>query len=103
MFEPRTNSSMRDIFQDVYPDSFDHADLVFIREPSMIEKVPEKERFSSKKLVEDLLSKGKEAYYNSDTDSIMDHIVKIAATDDLVLIMSNGGFDNIHERLLERL
>lgn len=103
VFEPRTNSSMRDIFQDVYPDSFDHADLVFIREPSMIEKVPEKERFSSKKLVDDLLSKGKEAYYNSDTDSIMDHIVKIAATDDLVLIMSNGGFDNIHERLLERL
>ncbi|MCP3924818.1 MAG: UDP-N-acetylmuramate:L-alanyl-gamma-D-glutamyl-meso-diaminopimelate ligase [Desulfobacterales bacterium] len=103
VFEPRTNSSMRDIFQNIYPSSFDDADLIFIREPSMIKKVSESERFSSKKLVSDLNSKGKEAYYYNETESIMEHIAKIAEKNDLVLIMSNGGFDNIHERLLDIL
>jgi UDP-N-acetylmuramate: L-alanyl-gamma-D-glutamyl-meso-diaminopimelate ligase len=103
VFEPRTNSSMRKVFQDIYPLSFDDADLTCIRHPSLLDKIPPAQRFSSKKLVADLKQRGKDAHYFPDTDSIIDFIVSEAAPGDLILIMSNGGFDNIHERLLNRL
>jgi UDP-N-acetylmuramate: L-alanyl-gamma-D-glutamyl-meso-diaminopimelate ligase len=100
VFEPRTNSSMRNVFQDIYPLSFDRADLICIRQPSLLEKIPQEIRFSSEKLVADLKKKDKDAHYFQDTDSIIDFLVSEAKPGDLVLVMSNGGFDNIHERLL---
>lgn len=103
VFEPRTNSSMRKVFQDVYPLSFDDADIICISKPPLLEKIPSDERFSSEKLVEDLKIKGKEAYFFSNTQAIIDFLVKTAKSGDLILIMSNGGFENIHERLLAAL
>lgn len=104
VFEPRTNSSMRNVFQDIYPLSFDEADVICIREPSMLAKIPPAERFSSHKLVNDLNRRGKVAHYFPDTDSIVDFLSsQNLETGDLILVMSNGGFDNIHERLLKIL
>ncbi|MBU1055672.1 MAG: UDP-N-acetylmuramate:L-alanyl-gamma-D-glutamyl-meso-diaminopimelate ligase [Proteobacteria bacterium] len=103
VFEPRTNSSMRKVFQDVYPLSFDDADIICISKPPLLEKIPFDERFSSEKLVEDLKIKGKDAYFFNNTQSIIDFLVKTAKSGDLILIMSNGGFENIHERLLAAL
>jgi len=103
IFEPRTNSSMRNIFQDIYPRSFDQADLICIRKPPLLDKIPEDIRFSSEKLVDDLKVLGKDAHYFPDTDSIIDFVITKALPGDCVLIMSNGGFDNIHQRLLDKL
>ena len=103
VFEPRTNTSMRDIFQGVYPDCFDEADLICIRRPPLLNKIPEGRRFSSEALVDDLKKKGKAAYYFAETDGIIAFLAEEARRGDVVLIMSNGGFDNIHERLLETL
>jgi UDP-N-acetylmuramate: L-alanyl-gamma-D-glutamyl-meso-diaminopimelate ligase len=103
VFEPRTNSSMRRVFQAAYAESFDPADLVCIRKPSMLEKVPEGERFSSETLAADLARRGKTSYFFPDTNGIIDFILADGRPGDVVLIMSNGGFDNIHERLLESL
>lgn len=103
VFEPRTNSSMRNIFQKTYARSFDAADIICVREPPLLSKIPENERFSSTKLVDDLKSKGLEAAYFPDTDAILEYLYHTAKTGDTVLVMSNGGFDNIHERLLKKL
>ncbi len=103
VFEPRTNTSMRKVFQDVYLLSFDAADLICIRKPSRLEKIPFDQRFSSEKLVADLKCRGKDAHYFPDTESIIDFLTEKARPNDLILVMSNGGFDNIHERLLDRL
>ncbi len=103
VFEPRTNSSMRKVFQNVYPHSFQHADLICIREPSFPEKIPSEERFSSEQLVADLKDGGKTAHCFPDTDSIIDFLAGSATSGDLILVMSSGGFDNIHERLLAAL
>ena len=103
VFEPRTNSSMRDVFQEAYGEAFGEADLICIRQPPLLEKIPEGHRFSSQALVEDLTRRGKRAFFFPDTDAILDYLAKEARIGDLVLIMSNGGFDNIHERLLDRL
>lgn len=103
VFEPRTNSSMRDVFQNSYPDSFDDADLVLIRKPPHLEKIPEDHRFSSEKLVSDLEKKGVNAYFFETTEGIIDFVTDETKSGDLVLIMSNGGFDQIHQRILDRL
>jgi UDP-N-acetylmuramate: L-alanyl-gamma-D-glutamyl-meso-diaminopimelate ligase len=103
VFEPRTNSSMRKVFQKVYPKSFDDADLICIRKPPMLDKIPADERFSSEELTRDLLDRGKKASYFPDTDAIIEYLINVAQPEDVILIMSNGGFDNIHQRLLERL
>jgi UDP-N-acetylmuramate: L-alanyl-gamma-D-glutamyl-meso-diaminopimelate ligase len=103
VFEPRTNTSMRDVFQNEYPAAFDPADIVCIRKPPLLEKIPSGQRFSSEKLVRDLKSRGKDAHYFPDTDAILDFLLITAEPGDLVLIMSNGGFDNIHQRLLDAL
>lgn len=103
VFEPRTNTSMRDVFQETYATCFDPADLICIRQPPLLKKIPDGERFSSQKLVEDLQERGHAAHYFQDTDAIIDFLVQGAREDDVILIMSNGGFDNIHERLLEAL
>ena len=103
VFEPRTNTSMRSIFQNEYPGVFDPADIICIRKPPLLEKIPFGQRFSAEQLVEDLRNRGKDAHYFPDTDTILDFLLITARPGDIVLIMSNGGFDNIHERLLESL
>jgi UDP-N-acetylmuramate: L-alanyl-gamma-D-glutamyl-meso-diaminopimelate ligase len=103
VFEPRTNTSMRDIFQDVYPQAFDAADIVCIRKPPLLSKIPEGQHFSAPQLVTDLKARGKDAHYFETTDAIIDFVATEAAPGDVVLVMSNGGFDNIHTRLLARL
>ena len=103
VFEPRTNSSMRRVFQQDYATVFDPADRICIRTPSMLQKVPQGERFSSRQLVADLINRGKDAAHFDDTESIIEDLSRTSVTGDIILIMSNGGFDNIHERLLEAL
>ena len=103
VFEPRTNSSRRNVFQDVYPAVFDDADIICIPQPALLEKIPPEERFSSEKLVDDLKARGKDAHFFADTQGIIDFLAKTLEPNDLALIMSNGGFDNIHQRLLDAL
>jgi UDP-N-acetylmuramate: L-alanyl-gamma-D-glutamyl-meso-diaminopimelate ligase len=103
VFEPRTNTSMRSIFQTEYLQSFEMADLICIRQPPLLKKIPPGQEFSSKQLVKDLKSRGKDAHYFPDTDAIIAFLLTTARPQDLILIMSNGGFDNIHQRLLESL
>ena len=94
---------MRKVFQDVYSLSFDFADIICIRKPPLLNKIPSDDRFSSKKLVTDLKSRGKDAYYFQSTEDIIAFLVKEARPQDLILIMSNGGFDDIHAKLLAGL
>jgi UDP-N-acetylmuramate: L-alanyl-gamma-D-glutamyl-meso-diaminopimelate ligase len=103
VFEPRTNTSMRNVFQEIYPLSFDGADLICVRKPPLLDKIPENQRFSSEQLVQKLKNQGKDAHYFDDTESIIKFLIKTVKSGDLVLIMSNGGFDNIHQRLLKVL
>ena len=103
VFEPRTNTSMRDVFQDTYATCFEPADLVCIRQPPLLQKIPEGQRFSSEKLVQDLRDRGRAAHFFPDTEAIIDFLVANAREGDVILIMSNGGFDNIHERLLDSI
>ena len=72
VFEPRTNTSMRQIFQDVYPESFTQADMVIIARPGKIEKIPLPERVNPEKLTADICSLGVDARFFNDTDAIVE-------------------------------
>jgi UDP-N-acetylmuramate: L-alanyl-gamma-D-glutamyl-meso-diaminopimelate ligase len=103
VFEPRTNTSMRKVFQTAYAEAFDAADQVLIRVPSAFHKVPEAERICPETLVADLGRRSIDARLYPDTDAILEDLPRALRFGDLALIMSNGGFDNIHERLLRRI
>ncbi|MFH0781088.1 MAG: UDP-N-acetylmuramate:L-alanyl-gamma-D-glutamyl-meso-diaminopimelate ligase [Pseudomonadota bacterium] len=104
VFEPRTNSSRRAIFQRDYVFAFDAADLILLREPAPLDGLPPEELFSSVRLAEALVNErnlSAEAF--SDTDSILTRLTITLRHGDVVVILSNGGFDNIHSRLLKQL
>jgi UDP-N-acetylmuramate: L-alanyl-gamma-D-glutamyl-meso-diaminopimelate ligase len=103
VFEPRSNSSRRAVFQTRYALSFDEADLILIPEPPMMEKIPVEERFSSTRLVDDLQQKGLKANYFPSTDELLETLTEKARSGDIILIMSNGAFDNLPVRIMERL
>ncbi len=103
VFEPRTNTSMRSIFQETYPACFDQADLVCICSPGVKKNIPESQRFSPEHLTEDICKRGGQARHFQEPDQIIDFLAPELKSKDIVLIMSNGGFGNIHQRLLERL
>lgn len=103
VFEPRTNTSKRNFFQDQYASAFKGADLVFLREPPDVEDIPQGDRFSSQKLAQALQTRGMTACAYPHTDQLLDALAAELKAGDLCLIMSNGGFDRIHQRLLERL
>lgn len=104
VFEPRTNSSRRAIFQTDYVSAFDAADMVLLREPAPIEGLQADELFSSSRLADDLVNTRQLAAESfPGTDEILMRLTEVLEEGDVVAILSNGGFDNIHNRLLEKL
>jgi UDP-N-acetylmuramate: L-alanyl-gamma-D-glutamyl-meso-diaminopimelate ligase len=103
VFEPRTNTSMRNFFQETYPAAFLSADQALICNPCVKKEIPADQRFSPEQLVSDINEKGGKAYHFETPDRVLDYLVPELRENDLVLIMSNGGFDNIHARLIEML
>ncbi len=100
VFEPRSNSSRRNVFQDTYSGSFDSADLVLIPEPGMTEKIPPDERLSSEKLVRSLTKKGIRANRFKDSNDLFQGLTNMVKKGDMVLFMSNGAFDGVQEKFL---
>lgn len=103
VFEPMTNTSMRNIFQTTYPACFNLADLVCICSPGIKKNIPDKERFSPERLAEDICKRGRAAHHFHNPGQVIDFLALELKPKDVVLVMSNGGFGNLHQRLLERL
>jgi UDP-N-acetylmuramate: L-alanyl-gamma-D-glutamyl-meso-diaminopimelate ligase len=103
IFEPRTNSSKRRVFQERYATVFDGADIVLIKEPPGLDRIAPEERLSAKQLIEDIIDRGIDAHYFPDTDSMLPFILSRVKSRDVLVVMSTGSFDNLIERLLEDL
>lgn len=103
VFEPRTNTSRRAIFQEKYAGAFDNADIVLLREPVPLTNIEQSDHFSSTRLAEDLRQRNVEASAFASTEAILAELDLVTRENDVVAILSNGGFDNIHNRLLELL
>jgi UDP-N-acetylmuramate: L-alanyl-gamma-D-glutamyl-meso-diaminopimelate ligase len=103
VFEPRTATSRRKVFQDAYPTSFAGADEVVLVPPFDAAKIPEGERFDSAALVAALRRNGQAASLYGGAGEVVTALSDRVAPGTVVLIMSNGAFDDIHTRLLDAL
>ena len=103
VFEPRSNTTRRNVFQSELAGAFADADGVVISEVARLEQISPEERLNPAKLMEDLKGAGKNAAYLPDVDSIVAHMAKNAEGGDVICVFSNGGFGGIHGKLLERL
>jgi UDP-N-acetylmuramate: L-alanyl-gamma-D-glutamyl-meso-diaminopimelate ligase len=103
IFEPRSNTTRRAVFQQQLPDALQLADGVFISQVAALEQIPEGERLNPEAVVEAIKASGRAAFYESDADSIVKRLLPLLEPEDVVTVFSNGGFDRIHEKLLARL
>jgi len=103
IFEPRSNTTRRAVFQQQLPEALKVADGVFIAQVAKLEQIPQEERLNPEAVVDAIAAAGRPAFYEKNADAIVDRIVPMLQRNDVVAVFSNGGFDNIHEKLLARL
>jgi UDP-N-acetylmuramate: L-alanyl-gamma-D-glutamyl-meso-diaminopimelate ligase len=103
VFEPRSQTSRRRIFEQEFIQSFDPADATVIARVFSSSHLPTNEQLSPDRVIEGIRARGKRAFTFSSTDDIVTFLTGEVRPGDHVVIMSNGGFDNIHNKLLGRL
>jgi UDP-N-acetylmuramate: L-alanyl-gamma-D-glutamyl-meso-diaminopimelate ligase len=103
VFEPRSYTSRTRIFQEEFARSFQEADRVIVSAAHLPGKVPEKDRISESELVRAISELGKDARFVAKVDDIVSMLAAELREGDRVVILSNGGFGGIHEKLLRAL
>jgi UDP-N-acetylmuramate: L-alanyl-gamma-D-glutamyl-meso-diaminopimelate ligase len=104
VFEPRSWSSRLAVFQEPYRKAFAYADYVVIAGVYNTSKASELGKvLDVDELVEDIKLQGKPAMSFPDADAIVEHLAPELKENDVVAIMSNGGFGGIHEKILDVL
>jgi UDP-N-acetylmuramate: L-alanyl-gamma-D-glutamyl-meso-diaminopimelate ligase len=103
LFEPRSNTSRRKIYQVDYSEAFDLADRVVIAAPQGGSPVPESERLDPQALANAIAQRGKDAHYSETIDALVERIAQEAKPGEVVLLMSNGSFGGLAQKLMGRL
>src|SRR3989449_484273 len=103
VFEPRSQTCRRKIFEPAFIQSFDPADVILIARVYGASHLAPAETLSPDRVAEGIRARGKRAFTFASTAEIVSLVASEARPGDHVVIMSNGGFDNIHVKLLERL
>lgn len=103
VFEPRSASSRRNVFQKQYVLAFSKADQVFVAPPFREFEIKKEERFSSVHLVQDLNVHGVSAEFHSNIHSMVSSIVNQIKNKSVIIVMSNGPFGGIHQVIKKRL
>ncbi len=99
VFEPRSNTSRRKVFQREFTEALAEADAAILAGVFGADRIPEDERLSPEEVVAGLRETGRSAEYIPDVDGIVARIAGSCRPGDIVLLMSNGGFGGIQEKL----
>jgi len=103
LFEPRSNTTRRAVFQTELAESLALADFAVVAALTDIHKIPENDRLNPDKLSSDIASLGGKAWYLADVDAIVAKVSELAEPGDIIAVLSNGGFGGIHQKLLAAL
>jgi UDP-N-acetylmuramate: L-alanyl-gamma-D-glutamyl-meso-diaminopimelate ligase len=109
VFEPRSWTTRKKLFQDEYPKSFAPADYVILAPIFESFRLTADDQLSVPQVIEALRAQGKQAFEiggadsNASADAIVMHLAPELRHGDVVMIMSNGGFGGIHQKLLNAL
>ena len=104
IYEPRSATSRRKTFQDVISQAFDAADRVLIKSPYRLEVIPEGERIDIHAVIAALSRRDKDAVLFESVDDIVEDVFSGIDSSmlNILAVMSNGGFDGIYAKLIER-
>ena len=102
VFEPRSATACRAVFEEAFASALAEADAVLVA-PVYRRDLPDDRRLSEKRLVSAIRGRGTKADAPGSIDAILERLIRDSEAGDLVVIMSNGGFENIHARLLAAL
>ncbi|MCB0392356.1 MAG: UDP-N-acetylmuramate:L-alanyl-gamma-D-glutamyl-meso-diaminopimelate ligase [Bdellovibrionales bacterium] len=100
IYEPRSATSRRNVFEKEYIAALQKADVIFLPQAFDQAKITEESRFSSERVIQNLQQLGKNAYYCKDVEEIVKQLHLTVNKGDIVLIMSNGGFGGIYQKIL---
>lgn len=100
VFEPRSNTTRRNIFQNELANALSKADKAIVAGVADLEKVDESDRLSPETLISDVKAKGTPGWYFDTVEEIVDHVAAEAKEGDVIAVLSNGGFGGIHEKIL---
>lgn len=105
IFEPRSNTSRRNIFEQEFSQTLALADRVVVAGLHQPEKVPEGERLSVEKVVQAInhASSQNRAAFIEQTGDIPPYIARNAVPGDIIIVMSNGSFDGVQDKILQAL
>jgi UDP-N-acetylmuramate: L-alanyl-gamma-D-glutamyl-meso-diaminopimelate ligase len=103
VLEPRSNSMRRKVFQDALPGALALGDKVLLGGVNRAAQLSDEQRLNPETVAESIRKLGKDARALSGADAIAEVLVSEAKPGDLVLIMSNGSFDGLCEKLLKKL
>lgn len=103
VFEAKSNTSRRAIFQRDYPPAFDGADVVVLSAPWKRDDLPEAERISIPRMAADIRSRGAEVVEIASVDEIVGYLAERVAPGDVVAGLSGSDFGGFHRKLLEAL
>ena len=101
VFEPRSNTTRRNVFQHELVNALSMADCIVVAAVARLEQIKAEERLNPEQLMRDLQATGKPAAYLSDVDAIVAHVAQERRAGDVVCVFSNGGFGGIHDKLLK--
>ncbi len=105
LFEPRSNTSRRNIFEREFAQALSLADEIIVAGIHQPEKIPEVERISVHRVVGAINhAEGKHRARVIDRpEDIVAYVAGNTTKGDVVLVMSNGGFGGIQEKILQAL
>jgi UDP-N-acetylmuramate: L-alanyl-gamma-D-glutamyl-meso-diaminopimelate ligase len=103
VFEPRSNTSRRNIHQHAYVNALRDAAQVFLKVPEPHDKVPADQQLDVPEIISDLQAAGVAAHGSREIAELVGLVANEAHSGDLVLVMSNGAFGGFVPSLMERL
>ncbi|MCK5689321.1 UDP-N-acetylmuramate dehydrogenase, partial [Myxococcota bacterium] len=99
VFEPRSATTRRSVFQKELVDAFLVADRAIIGSHERLGEIDEAERFSPERLVRDLNERGVEAAHIPEVGEIVETLAKTVQSGDVIMVFSNGAFGGLHQKL----
>lgn len=103
LFEPRSNTTIRNLFQHELAASLAEADFAVVARVENHKKLKPEEQLNEQLLCEEITKAGTECHLGESVDEIVAHVVTHVHPGDVLLVMSNGGFGGIHNKLLAGL
>lgn len=103
IFEPRSNTTRRNIFQKDLPIALGAAEVCILAPVADPHKVPEGERLNVQQVLDDIARMGRKAFLEPNVEAIVARAMNMVEAGDTIVVFSNGGFDGIHQKLLDAL